>query len=42
LTKRIKERAGKKAEIWFNDFLTEEMDEKTGQIIVYGAYPKTN
>jgi hypothetical protein len=28
----IKEAAGEKSEIWFNDFLTGELDEKTGQI----------
>jgi hypothetical protein len=28
----IKEAAGEKSEIWFNDFLMGELDEKTGQI----------
>jgi hypothetical protein len=28
----IKEAAGVRSEIWFNDFLTGELDEKTGQI----------
>jgi hypothetical protein len=33
----IKEAAGENAEIWFNNFLMGELDEKTGQITPYNA-----
>jgi hypothetical protein len=37
----IKERRDKNAEIWFNDILMGEMDERTGQIVAYTAKIKT-
>jgi hypothetical protein len=33
----IKEAAGEKSEIWFNDFFMGELDEKTGQIFPFNA-----
>jgi hypothetical protein len=33
----IKEAAGEKSGIWFNDFLMGELDEKTGQISPFNA-----
>jgi hypothetical protein len=36
----IKECPGKNAEIWFNDFLMDELDEKTGQITPFNARVK--